>query len=99
VFLDKGRNINVLSFARLLMFGSRDVWFEIALPVFLRNTIGWAGSLVGLVMGGYIVIYGGLQTQARLFLRPCGCVPPKSNHIVPWTILATLVRRALPFTH
>ena len=52
MFLDKGRNINVLSFARLLMFGSRDVWFEIALPVFLRNTIGWAGSLVGLVMGG-----------------------------------------------
>jgi hypothetical protein len=38
----KGRNVNVLSCARFFLFGSRDLWFEVVLPVFLR---GWFSLL------------------------------------------------------
>ncbi|KAG2481837.1 hypothetical protein HYH03_019200, partial [Edaphochlamys debaryana] len=32
-------NINVLSISRYFLFGSRDMWFEVPLPFFLRNTV------------------------------------------------------------
>jgi hypothetical protein len=33
----KSRTINFLSAARLFLFGARDVWFVVALPVFLAS--------------------------------------------------------------
>ncbi|CAG8619129.1 14238_t:CDS:2 [Acaulospora colombiana] len=38
---NKGRNVNILSFARMFLFCSRDLWFEVPLPVFLRGPAGW----------------------------------------------------------
>ena len=38
---DKGRDVNILSLARMFLFGSRDLWFEVPLPVFLRGTVDW----------------------------------------------------------
>ena len=46
----KNHNINVLSAARFFLFASRDLWFEVTLPYFLRNAasgIGWGRTLVG----------------------------------------------------
>ena len=34
---DNCRNINVLSASRVFLFGSRDLWFEVPLPFFLRT--------------------------------------------------------------
>lgn len=48
----KGRDVNVLSAARFFLFGSRDVWFEIGLPLFLRVELGWERELVGLILAG-----------------------------------------------
>lgn len=48
----KGRDVNVLSAARFFLFGSRDLWFEIGLPLFLRVELGWSRELVGLVLAG-----------------------------------------------
>ncbi|MBI56309.1 MAG: MFS transporter, partial [Alcanivorax sp.] len=39
--LSKSQAINVLSAARLFLFGARDVWFVIALPVYLSTVFGW----------------------------------------------------------
>ena len=39
--LSKSREINLLSAARLFLFGSRDVWFVVGLPVFLASVTGW----------------------------------------------------------
>lgn len=57
-------NINVLSLARIFLFGSRDTWFEIAAPIFIRESLAWPEFSVGLFMGAYIVMYGGLQTAS-----------------------------------
>src|SRR5690606_7838333 len=39
--LSKSRAINILSAARLFLFGARDVWFVVALPVYLSSVLGW----------------------------------------------------------
>ena len=44
--LSKSRAINLLSAARLFLFGARDVWFVVALPVFLAEVAG-LGFLAG----------------------------------------------------
>ena len=43
----KSRAINVLSAARFCLFASRDVWFVVALPVFLYDQHGWSHWTVG----------------------------------------------------
>ena len=71
----KGWNVNVLSLARIFLFGARDVWFEVPLPYFFRKVIGWAPYSVGVFMGGFIVVYGQLQAwSSELFSpkRKCG---------------------------
>ena len=57
----KGWNVNVLSLARFFLFGSRDVWFEVAAPYFFRSVLHWAPFSVGAFMAGYTIIYGQLQ--------------------------------------
>jgi len=37
VFKTDNRNLNILSLARLFLFASRDFWFEVPLPFFLRS--------------------------------------------------------------
>jgi len=39
--------INWLSAARFFLFGSRDVWFVVGLPVFLYSVLGWGFTEVG----------------------------------------------------
>ena len=43
----KNRAVNVLSAARFFLFASRDVWFVVGLPVFLRTELGWSFWQVG----------------------------------------------------
>ena len=39
--------INLLAAARVFLFASRDVWFVVGLPVFLRSELGWSFWQVG----------------------------------------------------
>lgn len=45
--LSKSPAINYLSAARMFLFGARDVWFVIALPVYLSSVFGWEFWMVG----------------------------------------------------
>ena len=65
----KSRAINVLSAARLCLFASRDVWFVVALPVFLYDQHGWSHWTVGGLLAVWIIGYGGVQTQAPKLTR------------------------------
>ncbi len=60
----KSRAINLLSGARLLLFGARDVWFVVALPVFLVVELGWATTAVGGFLALWIIGYGVVQSLA-----------------------------------
>lgn len=74
--LSKSRAINVLSAARLFLFGARDVWFVIALPVFLSSQFGWNFWMVGGFLALWIIGYGIVQSFAPLLTgRRSGKVP------------------------
>ncbi|CAM3718014.1 organoarsenical effux MFS transporter ArsJ [Parendozoicomonas haliclonae] len=60
----KSGPINILSAARLFLFGARDVWFVIALPIYLGATFGWASSEVGGFMATWVIGYGFIQSIA-----------------------------------
>jgi len=57
----KSREINILSFARVFLFASRDVWFVVAIPVFFAQQLGWSFNQIGFFMAAWIVGYGIIQ--------------------------------------
>ncbi len=60
----KSRAINILSAARLFLFGARDIWFVVALPVFLSSQLGWSFWWVGGFLASWIIGYGIVQSFA-----------------------------------
>lgn len=57
----KSDNINRLSAARMFLFGARDIWFVIALPVYLSAELHWQNWTVGAFIAIWIIIYGVVQ--------------------------------------
>jgi len=60
----KSPAINLLSAARMFLFGARDVWFVVALPVFLAVTFAWDHWWVGGFMASWVIGYGIVQSFA-----------------------------------
>jgi len=60
--LSKSTSINRLSLARFFLFGSRDIWFVVALPVFLANELGWSHRGVGGFLAIWVIGYGIVQS-------------------------------------
>src|SRR6266508_4245753 len=65
----KNRAANMLAAARLFLFGSRDVWFVVGLPVFLYTVVGWNFWQVGGFMAVWIIGYGIVQASAPGVVR------------------------------
>jgi len=64
------RSINFLSAARFFLFGARDVWFVVALPVFLSGILDWTFLQVGGFLACWVIAYGGVQSLAPKLLGP-----------------------------
>ena len=62
--LSKSRAINILSAARMFLFGARDVWFVVALPVYLSSVFGWDFWKVGGFLAVWVIGYGIVQSFA-----------------------------------
>ena len=60
----KSKAINTLSLARFFLFGARDVWFVVALPVFLDSSLGWSFWEIGAFLGLWVIGYGIVQGSA-----------------------------------
>jgi predicted MFS family arabinose efflux permease len=56
--------VNWLAIARFFLFGARDVWFVVGLPVFLHEVLGWSFMQVGTFMALWVIGYGGVQAAA-----------------------------------
>jgi len=61
--------INWLSAARFFLFGSRDVWFVVALPLFLYSVLEWRFTEVGAYLALWVIGYGLVQAAAPRLLR------------------------------
>lgn len=60
----KSKALNTLSAARMFLFGARDVWFVIAVPVYLAGALGWSHVGVGTFMACWVIGYGFIQGVA-----------------------------------
>jgi MFS family permease len=63
------RAVNVLAGARIFLFASRDVWFVVGVPVFLRSELGWSFWQVGTFLAVWVIGYGIVQACAPRFIR------------------------------
>ena len=69
------RAVNLLAAARVFLFASRDVWFVVGLPVYLRSVLGWSFWEVGGFMAIWVIAYGIVQAFAPQLLRRVGGQP------------------------
>ncbi|MFW5655506.1 MAG: organoarsenical effux MFS transporter ArsJ, partial [Roseicyclus sp.] len=73
----KSANVNWLSAARVFLFGARDVWFVVGIPIYFYAVLSdgteegnrAAFFLIGTFMAGWIILYGGVQAAAPKLLR------------------------------
>ena len=83
--------INVLAAARLLLFGARDVWFVVALPVYLIAIMGWSSSFVGAFLATWVIAYGFVQSAAPIITGVKTGKTPSGLSVVAWGLLLGLV--------
>jgi predicted MFS family arabinose efflux permease len=92
----KSTAVNRLSFARFFLFGSRDIWFVVALPVFLSTELGWSHQGVGGFLAAWVIGYGIVQSFAPRVIR---MYQPRSVSEVAasrlWALLLAIVTATL----
>ncbi len=64
----KSRGINLLALARVGLFGARDVWFVVGVPVFLYAS-GWTFTMVGSFLAVWTIVYGIVQALAPALIK------------------------------
>jgi len=100
----KSRAINILSAARLFLFGARDVWFVVALPVFLSSQLGWDFWWVGGFLASWVIAYGIVQSLAPMITGKASGKTPDGRAALCWAIglaiitggIAVALNTALP---
>jgi len=97
VFSDDAR-INWLAASRLFLFGSRDLWFAIALPVFLAANLGWSNSWIGGFLALWVIGYGFVQGGAPRLVtlgRAREAAPVSATGLIVWTLSLLLPLAAI----
>ncbi|WMS87915.1 organoarsenical effux MFS transporter ArsJ [Pleionea litopenaei] len=89
----KSKAVNVLSAARCFLFGARDVWFVIAVPIFLSQHFSWDHWQVGSFLAIWVIGYGVIQSVAPLLTQPVRQQPSLSNDLPMGTVPFQQLRR------
>ena len=99
--LSKSRDINLLSAARLFLFGSRDIWFVVALPVFLQSQLQWTHLQVGSFMACWVIGYGVIQAIAPKITGSNQQQTPRGSELTSWVtrlaVIPALMAGALAY--
>ena len=82
----KSAAINKLSAARLFLFGARDVWFVIALPLYLATEFQWSQTSIGSFLALWVIGYGAVQAFAPLLTGKKSGKVPGAASAVGWAI-------------
>jgi predicted MFS family arabinose efflux permease len=94
----KSARVNILSAARMFLFGARDVWFVIALPIYLGSVFGWGHSTVGGFLALWVIGYGIVQGFApRITGKAAGQVPD-GKAAIGWAALLTLITGGIAYS-
>lgn len=85
------RRINLLSAARLFLFGARDVWFVVGLPIYLAAVMGWSPLGAGAYIATWVIGYGYIQARAPAYIRSEPGRAPDSSAAQFWTYLLAAI--------
>ena len=100
----KDRNVNWLSAARMFLFGARDVWFVVGIPIYFYSVLSdgtpegarAAFFLVGSFMALWIIGYGAVQASAPQILRAGAKSVPETVGLARfWVGVLALIPAAL----
>lgn len=67
--LSKQRSVNVLSAARFFLFGARDIWFVVGVPVFLASQLAWDFTTIGGFLAAWVIGYGIVQSITPVVIQ------------------------------
>ncbi|WP_299724543.1 organoarsenical effux MFS transporter ArsJ [uncultured Tateyamaria sp.] len=78
--ISKNARINWLSLARVFLFGARDVWFVVGIPIYFYAVLSdgtpdgqrAAFFMIGTFMALWVILYGAVQARAPAILRSAG---------------------------
>lgn len=87
----KSSSVNILSAARLFLFGARDVWFVIALPIYLGSVFGWDHSAVGGFLACWVIGYGIVQGFAPKITNRKSNEVPDGRAAISWALLLSVI--------
>ena len=87
----KSRSVNILSAARMFLFGARDVWFVIALPLYLGQVFGWDYLLVGGFLAVWVIGYGFVQSIAPKITGKTKGIVPDGRVAFVWAMILAAV--------
>ncbi|UXI02468.1 organoarsenical effux MFS transporter ArsJ [Photobacterium sp. TY1-4] len=93
----KSSSVNILSAARMFLFGARDVWFVVALPIYLGQVFGWEHSAVGGFLALWVIGYGFVQGIAPRITGKSKGVVPDGKAAMGWAGLLALITAAVAF--
>jgi predicted MFS family arabinose efflux permease len=94
-FFAKSRGVNMLAAARVFLFGAREVWFVVGLPVFLYAA-GWRFVEVGAFLAAWTIGYGIAQAAApAMIARSADGLSREVPHARVWAGLLAAVPIAL----
>ena len=91
----KSSSINILSAARMFLFGARDVWFVVALPIYLGQVFGWDHTWVGGFLAIWVIGYGIVQGIAPRITGKAKGVVPDGKAALGWAALLALITAAI----
>ena len=100
----KDRDVNRLSLARLFLFGARDVWFVVGIPVYFYSVLSdgtaegnrEAFFLIGAFMACWIIGYGAVQGFTPAILKAKGRPLAEIVGLArAWVFVLTLIPAAL----
>ena len=91
----KSSAINRLSAARFFLFGSRDIWFVVALPIFLSDQLGWSERGVGGFLALWVIGYGIIQSSAPRILGRGGADVDEVAATQRWAVVLAVVSAAI----
>lgn len=87
----KNAALNYLSAARLTLFAARDVWFVIALPVFLMSQFSWSHQFVGTFLACWIIGYGIVQAKTPNFLTRFNVKDITGKLLGSWALMLSII--------
>jgi hypothetical protein len=83
----KSTAVNYLSAARMCLFCARDIWFVVALPVYLTSVLGWDHWQVGGFLALWVIGYGAVQATSPRITRGL----PDGRTVFWWAVALAII--------